>query len=239
MSCTYLSCNRKFDHLHSHFQPPKSLLLINSNLLSFRPPGVPGHAHSAVGWAMTQPPCLGSGRPSSSAQHSRLRIQAGRELLLNRVAWADCATVLAPQMSKAACWEDYLPWVLQVGTWSAKIQALVVSSLCPLLCYNWIPCSQASQTSPQCLWGKTRVRPPRSNPQCWGSYMSSVGSLFPLEDHKGDLSLRCWAGLGGGPCGPLVAAPLTFLLFCLGLCDVGGTSAALSCSRIFSVVSCP
>lgn len=71
-------------------------------------------------------------------------------------------------------------------------------------------------------------------------YMSSVGSLFPLEDHKETSHCGAVLAWGMGHVVLRVAAPPHLsAVVCLGLCDVGGTSAALSCSSIFSVVSCP
>ncbi|KAM9730495.1 uncharacterized protein ACBT57_015597 [Dama dama] len=92
------------------FLPASSSRLVSSEKASG---GVPGHVHSTAGWAMTQPPCLGSGRPSSSAQHILSEDPSRQTAAPHRITWSDCTTVLAPQMSKATCWEDYLPWVLQ------------------------------------------------------------------------------------------------------------------------------
>ena len=70
--------------------------------------------------------------------------------------------------------------------------------------------------------------------------MLSLGSLFLLEAPQGRplIEVLCWPG-GWDVWSACSRSPHLSDVVCLGLCDVGGTSAALPCSRIFSVVCWP
>ena len=62
--------------------------------------------------------------------------------------------------------------------------------------------------------GQDQCKAPKKPRRNAGEARCCLWALFSYwKHHKGDLSLRCCAGLGDGPCGPHVAAPLTFLMW--------------------------
>lgn len=84
-----------------------------------------------------------------------------------------------------------------------------------------------------------RLRPERGfpgrDPERWASWLSTLSSVFPLEEPRGR------PGCGAAPSGRREVQPACSPFsscsdaVCLGFCGAGGASASPPCSRIFSV----
>ena len=135
--------------------------------------------YSAVGQAMTQPPCLSGGRPGSRAGKCLFEDPNLTDLHLIKYPGQDCANDLVLKRSKKPL-VGTTTWVLQVGIQSAKVRLLVVASSFPFSIIIRFPVFKSLRFS----CSSHGVRPewglPESNPQHWGHWISILGFLFPL-----------------------------------------------------------
>lgn len=69
-----------------------------------------------------------------------------------------------------------------------------------------------------------------SSPQCWGSWVSTLGSVFPLEKPQAQGSLSVWALChpGEGQCDPSETAPLSLLMWSFSVSVVQGLFFSLT-----------
>lgn len=179
-------------------------------------------------------------------QQNRLQGQQG--LLFGVWNQAELFTKFPSQMWPLSCpctWKKLVvgisTWAkMQVGTWSAKVQVLVAVSFVPFAITIWSPVLKFHRCPSRSLWGETWVGLPESDPQCWESWMSTLGSLFPIGEtiSQGSFLVWCCASLAEGQCGQS-EAPLTLLMWSFSVSVVQGSASLSSlCLGIFTMVSC-
>lgn len=144
------------------------------------------------------------------------------------ISWSDCTTKLVMKMSKATGLDYYLG----ATGWSLVYQDLNAGCCKPLLCHRF-PVVK--------LWGfLCNLREARlkwellGDPQHWGSWMSTLGSLFPLKETVGPGCIS-WhsAMLAWGSSNVVNTLPL-FLPLWFGLTLVSGAGRCFSFTPVVS-----
>lgn len=124
---------------------------------------LPGWPIGCIPWPVW-PVGWGPNQAKLSGEHP-----GGRGLSAGLCRWAEQLAEISAQMP------------LQRGTWSAKIWVLVPETLN----FYLIPIGHAPHVLPVIPWRGSWVRLPRSVLQCWGSWMTILGSLFPTRKTVG------------------------------------------------------